>query len=279
MSRYWLGCSGWAYDDWVGPFYPPGTPPGDFLSLYAQVFRTVEVDSTFYRAPSPFLVRRWADRTPPEFRFALKVPREVTHERDSARGSEVLEGFLASLRPLVDRGKLAALVLQFPPSFRAPRDETRLAGLLQGVPRSLPLAVELRDSSWWTADTRRLLEDRSAALVWSVVPETRPPPWVTSDFLYARFVGDRQLTKFDRIQRDPGPEFTDMRRRFEEEGRDSGLVFAYANNHFLGFGPGTVRAFAETLGLAPPDLARAALAPGQQQLPSDHHPGAGPDVR
>ncbi len=271
MPEYWLGCSGWAYDDWVGPFYPPGTPPGDFLERYAQVFRTVEVDSSFYRAPSLGLVRRWAERTPDGFRFALKVPRDVTHEKDAARGDAVLAEFLAHLAPLAERGKLGPVVLQFPPSFRAAAGSARLEHLLDAVPTRFALAVELRDASWWNEATRRRLEQRGAALVWSVVPETRPPPWVTGAFLYARFVGDRALTKFDRIQRDAGPEYSQMHRRIDEEGRDTGNVFAYANNHFVGFGPGTVRSFAGELGLPLPDLGRAARAPGQRALD-----GAGP---
>jgi uncharacterized protein YecE (DUF72 family) len=277
VSRYWLGCSGWAYDDWVGPFYPPGTPPGEFLELYSQVFRTVEVDSSFYRAPSPFLVRRWADRTPSEFRFALKVPRDVTHEKDPARGDEVLRVFLASLRPLIDHRKLGAVVLQFPPSFRPARGAARLEALLEAVPKEIPLAVELRDGAWWTDSTRGLLERRGAALVWSVVPETRPPEWVTGPFLYARFVGDRALTKFDRIQRDPGSEFTSMRKRFEEQGQGVETAYAYANNHFLGFGPGTVRAFAEELHEPLPDLERARRPPGQRALDFDSDPTTGPN--
>jgi len=265
VGRYWLGCSGWAYDDWVGPFYPRGTPPAEFLPRYARVFRTVEVDSSFYRAPSPFLVRRWASVTPSEFRFALKVPRDVTHPPAGADGLGVLDRFLASLAPLTAAGKLAAVVLQFPASFR-PRERARLATLLDAVPRAVPLAVELRHDAWWTEDTRVLLADRGAALVWSVLPETRPPPWVTGEFLYARFIGDRALTTFDRVQRDGRADLEAMRQLFDREGRASIAVFAYSNNHFMGFGPGTVEALAEVLGEPRPDLSAAARLPGQQRL-------------
>jgi uncharacterized protein YecE (DUF72 family) len=266
VGRYWVGCSGWAYDDWVGPFYAPGTAPGDFLSRYARVFRVVEVDSSFYRAPSPFLVRRWADRTPDGFRFALKVPREVTHEPSPSGVRGVLDPFLGSLEPLRARGKLGALVLQFPPSFRAGSGASRLEALLDAVPREIPLAVELRHGSWWTGGTRALLERRAAALVWSVVPATRPPPWVTGDFLYARFIGDRTLTTFDRIQRDGRPEVVAMKQLFETEGRAVDSVFAFANNHFMGFGPGTAAMICDVLGEPTPDLAAAARAPGQTRL-------------
>ena len=265
MGRYWLGCSGWAYDDWVGPFYPAGTPPAEFLPRYARVFRTVEVDSSFYRAPTSFLVRRWATVTPPDFRFALKIPKDVTHPEEGTDSSAALGTFLANLEPLRTAGKLGPIVLQYPASFRA-RESARLAAHLGAVPREFALAVELRHDSWWTPETRSLLEARGAVLVWSIVPGAHPPPWVTGDFLYARFIGDRALTEFDRIQRDRRSDLVAMRELFDREGRFATTVFAYSNNHFMGFGPETTAIFAEILGEGRPDLGRAARDPGQQRL-------------
>jgi uncharacterized protein YecE (DUF72 family) len=266
MGRYWLGCSGWAYDDWVGPFYPRGTPPGEFLERYARVFRTVEVDSSFYRPPGNFLIRRWVDRTPDGFRFALKVPRDVTHEEDEAKGDEVLAGFLRSLDPMRAAEKLGAVVLQFPASFRAPVGVARLEHLLTSVPVEIPLAVELRHGSWWVPATRDLLAERGAVLVWSVVPGTEPPAWTTGPFVYARFVGDRALTTFDRVQRDRTPDLERMRGRFGDEARDLDPVYAYANNHFMGYGPGTVAAVAAVLGEPAPELGAAGRDAGQRTL-------------
>ena len=265
MGRYWLGCSGWAYDDWVGPFYPPGTPPGEFLERYARVFRSVEVDSSFYRAPTPFLVRRWASVTPAGFRFALKIPRDVTHPAEGVDSAGVLGAFLGSLAPLRSVGKLGPVVLQFPASFRATGAD-RLAWALNAVPREFALAVELRHGSWWTETTRALLAERGAALVWSVLPATRPPPWITADFLYARFIGDRALTQFDRIQRDRRADLEAMRELFDREGRSATTVFAYSNNHFMGFGPETTAILAEVLGEARPDLGAAGRLRGQTRL-------------
>ena len=274
MTRYWLGCCGWAYEDWVGPFYPPGTPAGEFLERYARVFRAVEVDASFYRPPSPAHVRRWAERTPAGFRFTLKVPRAVTHERGTpATSGAALDAFVASLAPLREAGKLGAIVLQFPPSFRHPRDGERLASLLGRIDPTVPLAVELRHDSWWLPETRRRLEERRAALVWSVTPDADPPPWATSDFLYARCVGDRALERFDRIQRPQPGVLERLHRRFDDEGRSATTVFAFSNNHFMGFGPGTVVAMAQELGEPAPDLGRAARRPGQSVL-SDR--GEGP---
>lgn len=268
VSRYWVGCSGWAYDDWVGSFYPPGTPPGEYLERYARVFRTVEVDSSFYRPPTPFLLKRWADRTPEGFRFALKVPRDVTHE-PGAGSSELLARFLTSLSILREGGRLGPVVLQFPPSFRADPGFAVLDRLLEEIPPEFDLAVELRHRSWWTESTRERLARRRAALVWSVLPQASPPPWVTGDFLYARFIGDRALDTFNRIQRDGRPAVEAMRARFEADGAGVDPVFAFSNNHFMGFGPGTARMVAEVLGAPLPDLGRAARTPGQRSLGGD----------
>ena len=272
MSRFWLGCAGWAYEDWVGPFYPPGTPPGEYLERYARVFRTVEVDSSFYRVPSPAQVQRWAEVTPEGFRFALKVPKEVTHPSGSADPLSFLTQFFGSLEPLRRTGKMGPVVFQFPASFRA-REVDRLDAMLAAVPDGASIAVELRHGSWWSPETRRLLASRHAALVWSVIPGLEPPAWVTADFLYARFVGDRALTRFDGIQRDGRRDLEAMRARFDQEGRLATTVFAYSNNHFMGFGPATTVLLAEVLGEPAPDLAAAQRSRGQTRL-GDHGPGA-----
>jgi len=266
MSRYWLGCSGWSYDDWVGPFYPRGTSPSEFLERYARVFRTVEVDSSFYRPPPPTMIRRWAERTPPGFRFSLKIPRGVTHASEADSTPEVLASFLASLAPLAEAGKLGPVVLQFPRSFRRERHAPRLSALLESVPRRFALAVELRHDSWWVATTRTELEARGAALVWSVVPGTQPPAWRTADHAYARFIGDRALERFDRVQRDGRAALEAMRTRFDEEGLTASAVYAYSNNHFMGFAPATVVELAGLLHEPLPSLSRAAGRDGQATL-------------
>src|SRR5437763_15908345 len=74
------GTQGWNSAAWVGPFYPPGTRDSEFLPTYSRAFRAVEVDSTFYAVPDARAVRAWAERTPPDFTFALKMPKEITHE-------------------------------------------------------------------------------------------------------------------------------------------------------------------------------------------------------
>jgi len=261
-----VGCTGWSYADWVGPFYPPGTPPGEFLSRYAQVFDFAEVDSSFYRAPSPFLAQRWVNATPDPFLFALKIPQAVSHATPGSPIDLELGKFLQGIGPLQVGGKLGPVVAQFPASFRRPAGVAHLQAILDAVPRSLRLAVELRHRSWWVPETQQQLEARGAGLVWSVVPSTRPPYWITSDFVYGRFVGDRALTTFDRIQRDERDQMELMRDHLLVEGASAAEHYLLVNNHFMGFGPGTAAIVREVLGLPPVDLEAARRPAGQHAL-------------
>src|SRR3954468_21051927 len=95
-----IGTQGWNYEAWLGPFYPLGTRPLDYLTVYARAFDTVEVDSTFYAIPAVKTVRGWAERTPSHFRFALKMPQEITHEQRLRQAGELMERFFDVAREL-----------------------------------------------------------------------------------------------------------------------------------------------------------------------------------
>ena len=268
MGRYRVGCTGWGYDDWQGGFYPPGSPASEYLARYARVFDLVEVDSSFYRPPSVFLTRRWADQTPEGFLFSLKLPRDITHHDPGSSLESMVRSFLEAVHPLRDSGKLGPLVAQYPPSFRRdrPGSAERFDRLLALVPSEYRLAVELRHGSWWTEATLAALRARGAALVWSVVPGARAPFEATADFLYVRFVGDRALTRFDGIQRDGREEMLAMHAHLLQEGRSAREAFLLLNNHFMGFGPGTARLMQEMLGLPRADLGRAQREADQRTL-------------
>jgi uncharacterized protein YecE (DUF72 family) len=266
VERYRVGCIGWSYDDWKGPFYPAGCPPGEYLERYSRVFDFVEVDSSFYRAPSRAMVEGWARRTPAGFRFALKLPRSITHDDRTGDGAAELAAFLRSLDPLEAAGKLGPILAQFPPEFRFPVGRGRLEAVLDGVPSERELAVELRHRSWWAEEAIALLERRRASLVWSVRPGARAPERATGPFLYARFVGDRALTRFDRVQRDGREEMERFKARFEAEELSGLRVYALVNNHYMGFGPGSAQLLRDVLGLPPLDLSGAARELGQLSL-------------
>jgi uncharacterized protein YecE (DUF72 family) len=257
---------GWGYEEWVGPFYPPGTPANEFLPRYARVFSLAEVDSSFYRAPSAFLTRRWAEATPPGFRFTPKVPQEITHKRLLRDIEEPLAEFWTGLEPLARAGKLGPLVAQFPASFSRAKGGDLLGPFLEAIPTTYRVAVELRHRSWFVPETYETLRGRNAALVWSVIPRASAPPVRTADFVYARFVGDRALTQFDHIQRDLRSEMEAMRDRFRKEGYTAGEIYALVNNHYMGFAPETAAILSEILDLPRPDLGRAARDTAQRSL-------------
>src|SRR6478752_6611906 len=127
-----IGTQGWNYDAWVGPFYPPGTRPAEYLTVYARAFETVEVDSTFYAIPPVKTIRGWYDRTPPGFTFALKLPQEITHERRLRDSADVAEEFFDRAREL--GVKLGPVLIQLGPDFGLV-ELAALANLLPTLPR------------------------------------------------------------------------------------------------------------------------------------------------
>ncbi len=157
-----VGCSGWNYDDWRGRLYPEGMGPARWLRRYAEVFDTVEVNSTFYRLPTAASVERWAEQTPADFVFAVKASRYLTHIRrlrDLADGVELL---FQRTEALARSQKLGPVVWQLPPNFR--RDDERLAAALGALPPGRH-CFEFRHPSWFTEPVYELLRAHEAALV------------------------------------------------------------------------------------------------------------------
>lgn len=247
-----VGTCGWSYPDWVGPFYPPGTPPGTMLERYARVFDTVEVNSTFYAVPPRERVEGWARATPEGFSFSVKAPRDLTHEARlelEGTGGDALEAFVDALEPLGT--KLDRVLVQLPPSLGAREGLKRLEGLLELEPFHVPVALEARERTWDDARVFDVLESHGATWVWSENDRWTSPPACTTDEVYLRLIGDRELERFDRIQRDPEPTIDRWLSRLRKRADDLTAARVYANNHFAGFGPGTVNALLRRAGLEP----------------------------
>ena len=258
-GRVLIGTQGWNYAAWVGPFYPSGTRPADFLGLYAQAFRTVEVDSTFYAVPPVNSVRGWASRTPEDFVFALKMPQEVTHERRLRDGWDVVELFLERARLLGP--KLGPVLVQMGPDF-VPQEWDALAAFIPALPRDVRFAVELRHHRWMRPevlpDLLSLLAEHGVALALSdgkwiareTVTELAMRP--TADFHYVRWMGpNRDLTDFSHVQVDRGEEMDTWARVLRQVGPRGVDVYGYANNHFAGHSPATARSLQRLLGQIP----------------------------
>jgi uncharacterized protein YecE (DUF72 family) len=157
-----VGCSGWNYDDWRGRLYPEGLGKQRWLGRYAEVFDTVEVNSTFYRLASRDAVARWVEDTPDDFVFAAKASRYLTHVRRLRDLRQGIARYYERIEPLVESGKLGPVVWQLPPNFQ--RDDERLAGALAELPSGRH-CFEFRHESWFTQDVYDALGEHGAALV------------------------------------------------------------------------------------------------------------------
>ncbi|MDP8904932.1 MAG: DUF72 domain-containing protein [Chloroflexota bacterium] len=182
-----VGTSGWQYRHWRETFYPRGLPQSRWLEHYAARFATVESNAAFYRLPERSTFEAWAQRTPADFVWAVKVSRYLTHVKRLADPVEPIARFVARAHGL--GAKLGPALLQLPPGLR--RDDERLSAALQEFPPGVRVAVEFRHGSWWHDDVRRILEEYRAALCWADRRGPVAPLWVTTDWGYLRFHGGR----------------------------------------------------------------------------------------
>jgi uncharacterized protein YecE (DUF72 family) len=146
--RLHVGCAMWTHRAWSGRFVEAGAAAGERLRAYAGWCTAVEGNTTFYATPTRDTVASWARQTDPDFRFVLKLPRTVTHERRLTDVDADLNAFLAAVEPLGPRAH--ALWIQLPGSF-APCDLPALADLLRRLPRAHRYAVEVRHPAFFTA--------------------------------------------------------------------------------------------------------------------------------
>ncbi len=257
-SKTQIGCQGWNYDDWItkadgaAVFYPRGTKSGEMLEIYAKMFDTIEVDSTFYAIPQGASVENWYVKTPENFTFSLKLPQEITHNLSLRKQSFViLEEFCE--RILLLKEKLAAVLIQLPPQFEANKENAQnLREFLQNLPKEIRFAVEFRARQWLIDWTFEELEKNKVALCLvegSWIPremmfEAIKKP--TTDFSYARFMGERDLLKFDKIYR---PQDANLQMWKDElEKIKAHDIFVYFSNYYEGHAPASVGKLKELLG-------------------------------
>ncbi|MBI4613695.1 MAG: DUF72 domain-containing protein [Planctomycetes bacterium] len=283
-----LGTSSWTAEGWEKAFYPPGTKDGDRIACYATRFDTVEIDMTYYRVPSTRMVESWREKTPPGFLFAAKAPQAATSDFTYEKGKrkanpdfldpETMASFVSTLLALGDR--LGPILVQLPYLAKGafpglPAFLERLEPFLDGLPPGPRYDVEIRNPSWFKPPLLEALRKRNVGLALTDLTLTRsgggeygPPTGprlfeeigeslVTSDHVYVRWLGNRKRIEektetFDRViesrDEDLGP-WAVLLRRLADLGTD---VFAYANNHYEGYAPETVRKIRGLLGIPEP---------------------------
>ncbi len=253
-----IGCQGWNYDDWKtkagdeSVFYPRGTRPDAMLELYAKIFDTIEVDSTFYAIPQGATIENWYKKTPENFTFSLKLPQEITHNLALRKQSfEILDEFCE--RILLLKQKLAAVLIQLPPQFEANKENAQnLREFLAHLPKEIRFAIEFRERQWLIDWTFEELQNNRVALCLvegSWIPRelmfqaiNKP----TADFAYIRFMGERDLLKFDKIYRS---QETNLQMWKEEIERINAKdIFVYFSNFYEGHAPASVNKLKELFG-------------------------------
>jgi uncharacterized protein YecE (DUF72 family) len=245
-TKVWLGTAGWAYQEWVGPFYPPGTSSTQTLERYVEAFRCVEIDSTFYAAPARTTVERWATILPAHFRISAKAPKELVQETALRPPQVPFEHFHSMLADAFGN-RLATIVVQMPPSFRrTPANDISLRAFLDRYAGQMPLAIELRDRSWHTEGTARVLAEHNVTWV-SVdlhdVPDLGLADHDTSTRLgYLRLIGRHDGASKTHIIR-PQDDARQFWVRHVAAMAERGVqhVFVIVNNHYEGHAPATLR--------------------------------------
>ena len=236
-----LGTSGFSYDDWIGEVYPEDLPRWAWLGFYAEKFDTVELNVTYYRIPETKYVKGWVDRTPDDFLFAVKAHRSLTHERKDPD----FQAYLQGLNPLIESGKLACILAQFPHSFHnTPENIEYLKRVREGLP-DLPVVVEFRDAAWVHEGIFDLLKEHELGFCCVDEPPLKglmpPISVVTSQVAYVRFHG-RNITKWwdhehgwERYDYTySSDELRDWIPKIQELDATAPLTLVYANNHYRG---------------------------------------------
>ena len=195
MGNVYIGTSGFSYRDWVGPFYPEGLQKGEFLSYYARRFSFTELNFTYYRMPGAETFVRMLEKVPEGFRFTVKAPGSLTHERGEGWKKECA-AYTQALEPLRQAEALAGVLLQFPYSFHySAENREYLAALIDELsePRELPLFAEFRNDEWEHKSVLEGLQARGVGLVVTDQPDLPRLPGlrraVTADRAYFRFHG------------------------------------------------------------------------------------------
>ena len=265
-----VGTSSWSSEDWVGPFYPVGTRPTDFLARYAERYDTVEIDSTWYHMPPAAVVDGWAAKTPEGFLFSAKVPKTITHDQGLVGCEQEMAEFVHRMDRLGD--KLGPLLLQFEyvakgknaEEYRSGADFlARLAPFLGALPTGHRFVVEVRNEQWLRPELTDLLRQHGVALALTSY-YTMPPvdrllekfDPAAAGFVYVRFLGHhrqmdatvKRLVAEGRRSSEWGELAVDREAELRRwvpvlSGLGKLPKYVYFNNHYAGHAPGSIKLF------------------------------------
>jgi len=231
-DKIFLGTCGWSYKDWIGPFYTKKDK--SMLRAYTKVFKTVEIDSTFYRYPSKGTVMGWVKYSPDGFVYSAKLPKLITHEKKLGLNESVeedLEKFVELIEPLSLSGKLGCILIQLPPKFEYKPKE--LEDFFKILPTHIRFVVEFRNPSWMRRETWTLLEKYRVS--YTIVDEPLLPPeiHITSNVAYFRWHGHGTRPWYN--YRYHVEELEPWAPKIRETAEKIEKVYGYFNNHYHGY--------------------------------------------
>ncbi len=239
MVEIYIGTAGWDYKDWIGPFYPKLLESHNRLGFYTKYFNVIETNNTFYSLPKISTVQNWSEQVPATFKFTVKVWQEITHNFKNANIEDAISQFFYRISPL--KGKISAYLLQFPPWFKNNEKHFHhLKYLINELPTENRYIIELRDNSWFKEETVSEIVDRT-----NIVFGTTYMPGINAYYLtnqktyYIRLIGDRELSVFNRIQRNQEGSINDLLRNLQMIKKVPSVheIFIIVNNHFQGNAP------------------------------------------
>jgi uncharacterized protein YecE (DUF72 family) len=242
-----LGTSGWSYKEWESTFYEKNEKRK--LRAYSQVFKTAEIDSTFYINPTKGTVMGWLKYSPPNFTFTAKLPKQITHTKKLGLKGNIktdLTEFLELMRPLQQGDKLACLLIQLPPSYTY--NPENLETFFDQLDPTFNYAAEFRNLSWLRDETWQLLQKYGVA--YTNVDEPLLPPEVhvtTSKLAYFRWHGRGTKIWFDYKYTED--QLNQWIPKIEETAPQVKRILGYFNNHYHGYAPENCHYLKEKLGL------------------------------
>ena len=193
-ENLYIGCSGFYNNDWKGSLYPEDIKSKDFLRLYAHEFNSVEINSTFYRKPTAKTLLKWFDETPEDFKFFIKIPKTVSHEKRLEDCKEEISEFCLHIQSHL-KEKLSGFLYQFPPSFKNTQENVDL--ILNTIDFNYLNVIEFRHESWWRDEIFNILKDNNIIFSGVSFPGNLPENMIVNhpEIIYYRLHGKPILYK------------------------------------------------------------------------------------